>query len=532
MRNALALAAVLSLGACGGGADLTAPATGTLEITTATSGADLDPDGYTVKLDASGPGQAISATGSVTFSSVPAGSHTVVLTGVSANCSVSGENPRSATVGGGSVVEVVFSVSCQAGTGALRVVTATTGPSQDADGYSVIVDAQPPRAIPVTGESLVGGLAPGSHTVALSGIASNCALAGENPLTVTVASGAVTEARFSLTCATPTLREWTAMESGTNHYLSGVWGSAPNDVFAVGEPGDDFRSGIFHFDGGAWSQQAEPADVLLRSIWGSGPSDVFAVGFSPNGQVSFDGTIMHYDGASWSHMTGPGIGRPAGPEQNPIEVVFQSVWGTGSSNIYAVGYVFEDGAYQGLVAHYNGSAWSAMPTTNPLDRNLHDVHGTSGQDVWAVGGISPRSGDDVTLSEGILWHFDGTQWSESIIDVELLSLSGVWAASPTAVFVVGSIFDEAQQSFRGAIYRYDGTAWTSMPVPPTRRIAEVWGASERDVYAVGDDGILHYDGATWAKVPDVSAALLDIWGSSSVDVFAVGTGGVILHRTP
>lgn len=46
----LVLAAAVA--GCGGGEGITGPTTGTLEITTATTGVDLDTDGYTLQLDA------------------------------------------------------------------------------------------------------------------------------------------------------------------------------------------------------------------------------------------------------------------------------------------------------------------------------------------------------------------------------------------------------------------------------------------------------------------------------------------------
>src|SRR5205809_7975506 len=65
----------------------TGPTTGSLSVTTATSGAsgDLDPDGYTVTLDGT-TSRAIGINASVTFTGLTPGSHSVVLSGVAGNC--------------------------------------------------------------------------------------------------------------------------------------------------------------------------------------------------------------------------------------------------------------------------------------------------------------------------------------------------------------------------------------------------------------------------------------------------------------
>src|SRR5205809_6572468 len=58
----------------------TGPTTGSLTVTTATSGAsgDLDPDGYTATLDGT-TSRAIGINASVTFTGLTPGSHSVVL---------------------------------------------------------------------------------------------------------------------------------------------------------------------------------------------------------------------------------------------------------------------------------------------------------------------------------------------------------------------------------------------------------------------------------------------------------------------
>ena len=91
--------ALIGLG-CGGGDVTVPPTTGTLEVTTSTSGGEQDPDGYTVKLDAASA-QAIGAAATLTTSDVTPGSHNVQLGEVAANCSVSGDNPRTVNVAAG-----------------------------------------------------------------------------------------------------------------------------------------------------------------------------------------------------------------------------------------------------------------------------------------------------------------------------------------------------------------------------------------------------------------------------------------------
>src|SRR5205823_942826 len=95
------------------------------------------PSGYTVTVDGS-QSQTIGTNSSVTFSSLAAGSHSVALTNVAGNCSVSGGTSRTATVPSGGTETVAYSVSCTtpSTTGNLTVTTSTTGSSLPS-GYTV-----------------------------------------------------------------------------------------------------------------------------------------------------------------------------------------------------------------------------------------------------------------------------------------------------------------------------------------------------------------------------------------------------------
>jgi hypothetical protein len=85
--------------------------------------------------------------------------------------------------------------------GDLRVTTSTTGQDQDADGYTVVVDESDSRPIGRNDTELFEDLEVRDHTVELTGVAANCAVAGQNPRTVSVPSGGTGETTFSVDCA-------------------------------------------------------------------------------------------------------------------------------------------------------------------------------------------------------------------------------------------------------------------------------------------------------------------------------------------
>lgn len=175
------------------------PTTGSIQASATTTGAELDADGYSVSVDG-GAGQALSINGSVTFSNQTAGSHDVELSGVAANCTVTGDNPASVSVTAGSTATASFTITCSATTGDLEVTTVSTGSDIDTDGYTVSVDGGATQAITANGTLTVSSLDAGDHTVELGGVAANCSVGGMNPRTVGVTSGATAQTQFDVTC--------------------------------------------------------------------------------------------------------------------------------------------------------------------------------------------------------------------------------------------------------------------------------------------------------------------------------------------
>jgi hypothetical protein len=103
------------------------------------------------------------------------------------------------------VVSVLTGLSCGGDvtaptTGSVEINTGTSGPEPDADGYAVIIDGGPEAALGANA-TLQRYLGPGDHNVRLTGVAPNCAVAGENPRTVRVRAGETSEVSFQLTCS-------------------------------------------------------------------------------------------------------------------------------------------------------------------------------------------------------------------------------------------------------------------------------------------------------------------------------------------
>jgi hypothetical protein len=87
---------------------------GFIHVLIATAGSGLDADGFILTVDGGDP-RVISSGGSVTLDGLAQGTHTVLLSGIAANCAVQGDNPRSVLVGADGEATLSFTVACEAG---------------------------------------------------------------------------------------------------------------------------------------------------------------------------------------------------------------------------------------------------------------------------------------------------------------------------------------------------------------------------------------------------------------------------------
>jgi hypothetical protein len=199
MRLVLSLVVGLSLSACDDHVGPPPPSTGTLVVSTTTSGEDPDQDGFLLAVD-DADSLGLRPTGSAELELAP-GRHRLRLLGVAGQCSVSPGAELEVDVAPENTTPVAFEVSCPA-TGA-RVMVTTTGSDIDADGYRLVVDGNMVGEL-AANDTLLARLDPGSRTVELTGITPNCTVEDPEPHTVTIAEGEVVPIEFAVVCTATT----------------------------------------------------------------------------------------------------------------------------------------------------------------------------------------------------------------------------------------------------------------------------------------------------------------------------------------
>ncbi len=224
----LALASALTALGCGDGEGVTVPSSlGILEITTTTTGSDIDADGYSIRIDG-GVTQGIAASATLRMIDVGSGTHTVLLAGLALNCTVSEANPQTVTLTPGDTARVAFTVTCAPTTGSLVITSVTNGSSPDPDGYAILLDGASRGSLGVNDVVTITGLPPGTHVVELSGVSENCSVPDGASRSVTVTTDAPAEVQFDVGC----------ISVGTLDIVIATVGSSPDpDGYLVGLDG-------------------------------------------------------------------------------------------------------------------------------------------------------------------------------------------------------------------------------------------------------------------------------------------------------
>lgn len=170
-----------------------------LEISVVTSGGDPDPDGYGLYLDGE-PGQPVEPDTTLRLDR-GAGTHTLSLGDLASNCSVTGVDPLELSVAPGDTAGATFGVICTSfSAGRIVVTTHTSGTFTDPDGYSVSLDGGTARAIGTAETVIFSEVAPGTHSVKLTGMSPGCGFWLANPKRISVIAGAAVNVSFDVLC--------------------------------------------------------------------------------------------------------------------------------------------------------------------------------------------------------------------------------------------------------------------------------------------------------------------------------------------
>jgi hypothetical protein len=125
----LAGVALLSLTLIAACVDATEPRAeakaGAIRVTSATTGPDLDSDGYVVTVDSAATAAGrLAPNESITLAGLREGPHAIWLRDLAETCAVAGPNPQTVAVSSRETATIAFPVTC-AGRSTVRIITET-----------------------------------------------------------------------------------------------------------------------------------------------------------------------------------------------------------------------------------------------------------------------------------------------------------------------------------------------------------------------------------------------------------------------
>ena len=244
-------------------------------------------------------------------------------------------------------------------------------------------------------------------------------------------------------------------------------------------------------------------------------ADVWAVGLRPGGRCQYQTLTQHWDGSAWTIVPSP--------SNTMVNSVLDGVTVTGTNQAWAVGTVgCPADQSRTLTEHWNGSRWSIVASPDGGVRGnrfstLQAVTAISPSDVWAVGGQAGiRNGAPVAVP--LIERWNGTNWSIVPVPTAAVGvLESVSGTSASDVWAVGA----GQQSGQSAVaLHFDGSSWklVTVPTPPgtSGGLFAAKALSPADAWAVGE---------SFPNAGGPGTILTDHWNGTSWQVVTAPPAG-------
>jgi hypothetical protein len=289
---------------------------------------------------------------------------------------------------------------------------------------------------------------------------------------------------------------------GNTALLYAVSASSTTDAWAVGRTQvnkSSFEGLALHWNGTAWSVSSG-FSAALSGISGASavgvadisPTDAYAIG---NSAATASGSLAQWNGTAWSAVTLP---LPAGANSN---TTLSAISANGPDDVWIVGTFLDStlGRNETFSEHFNGTAWSvvSMPLVSSSNLNafylFNGIQANSPTDVWAVGESSVVDG---TTSSDLIEHWNGTAWSivPSPSPGSGDSLTSVTTSNAANdVWAVGVTQPAGATEGQTLTLNWNGTTWTTVASPDAGSPSVLNSVSASPgagtVWAVGESGI-------------------------------------------
>jgi hypothetical protein len=220
-----------------------------------------------------------------------------------------------------------------------------------------------------------------------------------------------------------------------------------------------FQPLALHWNGTQWLANLPatfPSDSVFTSVDTLADGSAWAVGFQTTTAGTRNTLVERASGGVWTEVASPNV---AGSADSSL----MAVAGTQTTGLWAVGYWLSTTGLQPLVLRYDTTkpspTWvivTGVPSVGTIDTVLTGVYVRTASDVWAVGYYNDGSAD-----LPLALHWNGSSWSSSPVPGAGL-LRKVRAVGSGNVWAVGSYYNATLQRYQTLVVHFDGTQWATV----------------------------------------------------------------------
>jgi hypothetical protein len=249
--------------------------------------------------------------------------------------------------------------------------------------------------------------------------------------------------------------------------IQSIWGSNPNDVWAVGPGGLSPNEKLWHFDGNVWQPYQQALPTSPECIYGIDQNNIWIGGS--------DGKIFRFDGTVWNQVHS--VIRPD-TSGNWIN----DIWCENANSVYAIGtaYLTQEPAQRTFILQFDGMKWKEIYFSKHKLQFLRIQKKEN--KLFLSGTILTLTVEPDTM---IIYKFEKNTLSEiyrnTIDKITYLSLNQI---GYDPYFLIGQDLNKYANNKFIKIASFNNQAFGY----------QTYGRSERDIFIRMADGLAHYNG--------------------------------------
>lgn len=277
--------------------------------------------------------------------------------------------------------------------------------------------------------------------------------------------------------------EWTVdtLSSPPGGFIYDIWGSSPDDVWAVAGGG---LNNLWHFDGNKWSVWDERVGPSFYSIYGFAQNNVWMGGN--------DGQLYHFDGSEWSLSF-------QYQKENITNISLRNIWGTSSSNVFATGVGLEEGElpYKSFILRFNSTDWNEILFTD-FGVQFQRIRVVKTEKyIQAIKPYYSGSPPDTLL----FYQYKNSQIDEIYSSIgKATSAISLNRAGSNMYYVIGDTINKYDKN--------EFEPWQTISHPYFGY--QIYGRHEKDLFLRMSNGLAHYNGENIEYLFDLDRSLLTV----------------------